>query len=215
VAVVERTPPPPVGPVTARLYNGLPNLYRDADERQSELPSSNYPLLRYLSLIGDQLTVVTDLVERFTYTPLDARLDGLPWRRYGDGTYGEGTYGDADTADLVDPLTCDAGWLPWLAQLVGVRLDGLTVDQQRAAVNRPEATWARGTPGVIADQARAGLTGDAYVDVRPVYDGDPFAIAIVTRAAETPPGYDATLADLPARPAGYRLVNVYIENLDP
>lgn len=203
---------PTVGPVTERLYATLPEVYRDADAAQGA-GESGYPLLRYLALLLDQLTALEELRTRLTYVAPDEREDRKPWRRYGDGSYGEGTYGDTDTADLTDPLTADARWLPWLAQLVGVPIDGLTVEAQRAAINTPQQAWARGTPVTIADEARPTLTGGQYVDVRPNYQGNPFLIALVTKAEETPPGYADTVAGLRERPAGYRILNVYLENL--
>lgn len=90
-----------------------------------------------------------------------------------------------ETADLVDPATADAGWLPWLAQLVGVNLTGLTVAAQRTALADPETSWDHGTPGAIAEAAKAGLTGTQAVTITAHYDGEPFAIGIGTLTAET------------------------------
>lgn len=231
-------PRPTVGAFTERLYAALPELYRDADAAQADGPS-NYPLLRYLAGLCDQLDAVATLVDRFTYVPLDERRDG-PWRRYGSGTYGDGTYGDADTADLVDPATADAGWLPWLAQLVGVDVTGLTVAEQRHAIAHPEEAWAHGTPRAIADAARPVITGTGYVAVLPTWGGEPFIIGLVTKSAETAgaptwgelEALAPTWADLEAlgnwsnlegaevvaaaereRPAGFRLQHVYAEDL--
>lgn len=102
----------------------------------------------------------------------------------------------ADTSDLVDPAAADAGWLPWLAQLVGVDLTGLTVTEQRTALADPSTAWDHGTPGAIADAARAGLSGTQTVEVTPHYDGDPFAIGLGTLTAET--DYADTFGELHA-----------------
>ncbi len=203
---------PAVAAVTDRLYNSLPEVYRYADEK------IDWPLLRWLSGLLDQLAVVDTLVDRFSYTPLGERWqpfpDGpIPWRRWGDLTYGDGSYGDTETSDLVDPRTADAGWLPWLAQLVGVDVTGLTVAQQRTAIVYPSTSWAHGTPDAIAAQAKVALTGTKYVDVRACWGGDPWTIAVVTKNAETPGGYQATLDAIGERPAGYKLLRVSFESL--
>ena len=233
-------PRPTVGPFTDALYARLPEVYRDADEAQDE-GRSNYPLLRYLSLLGDQLTQVADLLGRFTYDPLDERTNTDPaWDRYGSGLFGDDTYGDADVADLVDPGLADSAWLPWLAQLLGVNVTGLTIDETRAALANPSDAWAHGTPGAILKPVRELLPPGAYVDTLPHF-GDPFTIGLVTKQDET---YGVTTwgdletlaptwADLEAlgswnnlealtivraawaeRPAGYRLAHVYLEDVD-
>lgn len=230
---------PEVSATTERLYATLPELYRDADATQ-DTGTSNYPLLRYLSLLVDQAQPLEDLLDRFSYEALDERDDRRPWDRYGSGEFGEGTFGDANTADLVDPLSADGRWLPWLAQLVGVDVADLSVEEQRAAIANPSATWAHGTAGAIAAKVRPKLTGSQYVDVQPHYQGNPFVIALITKEADT---YGATTwgeleaaaptwGELEAvgtwdslevldvmveavkeRPAGYRLQHVYLEDL--
>lgn len=234
-------PRPTVGPFTEALYARLPELYRVADEAQDE-GRSNYPLLRYLSLVGDQLTRVADLLARLTYEPLDERDNtDEPWDRYGTGLFGTGTYGDVDIADLVDPHTADDAWLPWLAQLLGIDVTGLTADEQRAALADPSAAWAHGTRDAIISAVRPRLPDGSYVDVIPHHLGDPFTLGLVTKNDETTgvttwaelEAAAPTWADLEAlgswgntetaslvraaqveRPAGYRLAHVYLENLD-
>lgn len=121
-----------------------------------------YPLLRYLSLVLDQLEPVDDLIDRIEY---DA---------------------DVDTAsDLVDAATANAGWFPWLAQLVGVDLTGLDVDDQRTALEDPSTSWDHGTPGAIAEAAKAGLTGTKSVTVGAHHNGEPFLIGVGTLDSET------------------------------
>lgn len=230
-------PRPTVGPFTEAIYARLPEVYRDADAAQDE-GSSNYPLLRYLSLLADQLTAVVQLLGRLTYSPLDDRDNtDPPWDRYGSGMFGDDTYGDLDTADLVDPFNADAGWLPWLAQLVGVDLTNLDTTEQRAAIASPSDAWAHGTPPAIAKRVVPNLTGGQYVDVQPHHQGDPFTIAVITKADETAASSTwaqvqaiaPTWADLEAlgdwsnveaatimreankeRPAGYKLEHVYL-----
>lgn len=184
-------PRPTVGAVTEALYASLPELYRDADAAQDTGPS-NYPLLRYLSLLLDQLEPIADVITRLTYiaqdergTELGGRM-GVPeaWQRFGVDEYGDGGYGDAATSDLVDPNRADAAWLPWLAQLLGVAIyPGDTIAETRARLIHPEDAWAHGTPdAIIAVVRRALVDPDAYVDVRPHAGGDPFVINIITTA---------------------------------
>ena len=246
-------PRPTVTEVTDRFYGSLPEVYRDADAAQ-DTGASNYPLLRYLATLLDQLQPLADLVTRVTYVPMDERGDlpsgnalevPSPWQRFGTGTLGDDTFGDADTSDLVDPTTADAGWLAWLAQLLGVNIAGLSLADARALLFNPADSWAHGTPAAIAREAREArrqLDPDDYVDVRPHFEGDPFTIVVITKASET---YGTTTwgdleqtaptwADLEAlgswsaaesapvmiaasseRPAGYRLVHAYLEDLAP
>ncbi|WP_053207958.1 phage tail protein [Jiangella muralis] len=167
--------PPAVSEFTARLYADLPELYRDADAAQG-----TYPLLRYLSLLGDIAGDVDTLADR------------------------------VDAGDLTDPAAADPAWLPWLAQLVGVRLRaGMTVQQQRDAISGGATGWQSGTRAAIAEAAQAALTGTRYVDVRPHAGPDPFALLILVRSDEAPSPMslvaDAVVA-AGAKPAGYGLV---------
>lgn len=86
-------PPPAVHSFTATVYQRLPLCYRDADEKQE------WPLLKWLSLLVDQLGAVADVVDRITMDDDDP----------------------ASSSALTDPATADETWLPWLAQLVGLK----------------------------------------------------------------------------------------------
>lgn len=188
---------PTFGDVTEETYAALPELYRNSDAAQPDGPS-NYPLLRYLAGILDQLDEVTDLMARFEAGSLDERGDkpgnefGVtpPWERYGSGTYGAGMYGDsdADPADLVDPYYADGAWLPWLAQLVGIELDrSATLEAQRAAIVNASSTWAHATPGAVRAEVAKVLSGERFVEVVTAGNlpGDRFVAIIRTRRAET------------------------------
>ena len=148
---------PDVAARTDALYGRLPEAYRDADE------VLDYPLLRYLSLLADQLEPLDDLVERIDY---DAEEEG-------------------DTSDLVDATGANAGWFPWLAQLLGVTLAGLDVVEQRAALADPVASWDHGTPGAIAEAAARGLSGTKAVTVTAHHGDNPWVIGIGTLDSET------------------------------
>lgn len=179
---------PAVSEFTERLYAGLPEFMRDTDS--VELSGGGYPLLRYLSLLGDLAGEVETIADR------------------------------AVAGELVDPDAADDAWLPWLGQLVGVRLDPAEVPSTwRDAITNGAAGWQSGTRASIATAARRALTGTKYVDVRshngrPRTGGDPFTILLVVREDEAPTPLSkvsdaVTVAG--AKPAGYKLaVSTYV-----
>lgn len=185
---------PVVSTFTERLYGGLPEFYREAD---LEL---DYPLLRFLSLLGDQAGEAEELFDRIDYVTV---LEG----------------GDAgDTSDLVDPAVADAGWLPWLAQLVGARLSPLiAVPEQRVTISTAAAGFQAGSRDALAEVARRALTGEQYVNITPNLDGDPWVIGLATAEEDTPSiaAVIAAVEDAGAKPAGYRLeVTFYTASWD-
>jgi hypothetical protein len=64
--------------------------------------------------------------------------------------------------DQVDPRSCTADTLPWLARLVGADIDGLDTEQARWLLSRRGAT-ADGSDQGIRDAVGATLTGDRTV----------------------------------------------------
>lgn len=165
---------PTPAPFTEALYGDLPELYRDADA-----VDGGWPLLRYLSLLGD----------------LGGDVDALAGR--------------VAAGELTDPAAADAEWLPWLAQLVGVKLRrGSTDEARRAAIAEGSNGWQSGTRQSIAAAARAALTGSRFCEVHPNAGGDPWALLIVVRADEAADlaAVAAAVVDAGAKPAGYRLV---------
>lgn len=174
---------------TERWYASLPEHYRDNDE------PLNWPLLRFMSLLGDQAGEVFTLLTRIAYVPPDE-----------GGAIG-------DTSDLVDPATADLGWLPWLGQLVGVKLTpAITGQAARDAVAGAVNGYQVGTKTAIANAARSGLTGTRYVSVydhtvTTPGDGGIWDVLLVTRASETPDITAVTDAVVTknAKPAGVTL----------
>ena len=178
-------PAPVVHPHTRRVYDELPEFYRDADAAE---PSGNgWPLLRFVSLVLDQEGAVEDLVDRL------------------DPDIGPGS-------ELVNPNLADPEWLPWLGQLVGVveLPDTLTVAEKRNAIDGAVGGWRAGTRAGIAVAARTALTGGTgYVEVTPHYNGDPFVIGLSVDPATAPANLDDVAAAVEAaraRPAGIDLV---------
>lgn len=93
---------PVVSEFTRRWFAGLPELYRAADEAQDYQGDDNgQPLLRYMSLIGDQAGEIETLVDRIA---LHESTDGVWW------------------SDLANPDTADDAWLTWIAQLAGIQV---------------------------------------------------------------------------------------------
>jgi hypothetical protein len=179
---------PIVSAFTERWYASLPGYMRSADEER------DFPLLRYLSLIGDQVDDVEEIIDRIDYV----------------GAFEGGLAGD--TSALVDPDTADAAWLPWLAQLVGVNLlDPLSTTERREAIKTAGSGWRAGTKAGIKLAAQTQLTGTKYVEVLDHYLGDPWAIGVRTRADETADSAAVVQAiiDMGAKPAGVEIVTAF------
>lgn len=172
-------PRPVVAATVERLYATLPAFYRDADEAQ---PEPGYPLLRYLSLLGDQAGEVEALLDRF------------------------------QAGDLVDPELADPGWLDWLAQHVGATYPRATsTADRRQIIATASSGWRSGNRESIATAARTVLTGTRYVEVVTHYDADPWKIGVRTREDETDDPADVVDAinRLRARPAGVLIVTAF------
>ncbi|MEG1971439.1 MAG: phage tail protein [Burkholderiaceae bacterium] len=148
---------PAVSARTLLVYDRLPETYRDYDQHV------DYPLLRYLSLLLDQVAAIDDLFERLDRAPEDL---------------------DPPASDLADPAAADASWLPWLAQVLGVSLTG-TIAEQRADLADPAAAHAHGSRSALKAAMAKGLTGTKSVTITPGFGGDPWVIGIGTLNAET------------------------------
>jgi hypothetical protein len=190
VAIMPPSTPPQFGVTTMRMYARFPEIYRVWDAILGQ-PPNDYPLLRFISLIGDQASEVETLLDRFMYLP----------------TWAGGPQGA--TSDLVDPNTADPAWLPWLAQIYGAVLSpGMTVTQQRAAIANFQSRWARGSRQSIIDIVQAMLTGTGFVQIVDHFNGDPWQVAIITRDSETPDSSDVvpTVIAAGCEAAGVQLV---------
>lgn len=135
------------------MYAQLPTVYQDNDS------ALDYPLLRFLSLLGDQADDIETLFRRFS--------------------------GESGTSDLVDPVTADGSWIPWLAQITGVERGDLTIAQLREVVADANDNRADGSIPAIAAQIRPLLTGDAYLIIARHHLGDVWLIGIFTLEAES------------------------------
>ena len=113
-------------------------------------------------------------------------------------------------APLLDPALCPDWALPWLAQLVGVRIpSGATPEQARTLV-ADVAGFKRGTPAAMEAAAAALLTGTKTVWFRE-RDGSAYQLEVVTLTAETPDASRVAAALLALKPGGivmrYRVVD--------
>jgi hypothetical protein len=88
-------------------------------------------------------------------------------------------------APLLDPALCPAWALPWLAQLVGVRLPAGTSESAARAMISDVAGFARGTRAAMTASIAPLLT-----DTKTVYfrerDGSAYRLEVVTLTSETP-----------------------------
>jgi hypothetical protein len=169
---------PDASDFTDRLYDRLPELYKAADEADGD-----YPLLRYLSLLGDQAGEVETLLDR-----VDPDVAGV--------------------SELLDADLADAAWLDWLAQVVGVPSGDYTIAELRAAISGADALRQRGSSATMADAVRPLLTGAQYVYIASHY-GDVWTVAILTVGIETPTTSDELLAAAALnKPAGVTLVHL-------
>lgn len=178
---------PVFGDTTERLYARLPDIYRREDANQS------WQFKKYLSGAVDQASDIDTLIERFSFTPPE---DGVA----------------DDTSDLVDPATADQEWLPWLAQLVGVKLvPSDTVAQWRTRIASTLTSAQPGTVAAMAEAARKVLTGNQTVSIYPfsngsgVGAGNQWEMLIVTVADETLSDPIAAVVGAGQKPAGVKL----------
>lgn len=170
---------------TERTYERLPQAYRTEDIGQ------DWQLKKYMSGDCGQLNDIDTLIERFTY---DSPEDGVA--------------DPHETSDLVDPATADAEWLPWLAQIVGVKLNttATEIEQREQILNR---TFYRGTKADMAHAAQMALIGDKYIaiydhtsDSSAIGAAGQWDVLVVTKATETVGDVAATIIAAGAKPAG-------------
>lgn len=164
-----------------RLYYGLPEAWRIEDA------NTNWQLKRYLGGVGVLLGTVEDTIDRINFDPLP---DGEP----------------GDTSDLVDPTVADVGWLPWLAQLVGQKVDTpdtALVRTRIASANKFKA----GTKAALAEAAKNVLTGEKKVTIfdhssTAPGDGGEWDLLVITKGSDTLSSPAAEIIRVGAKPAG-------------
>lgn len=123
-------------------------VYAEVPEHQRTADEPlGWPLLRYLALLGDQAQEIVDLQDELT-----------------SGVMGR-------------PEEVPAGWLPWLAQFVGLDIEGLTVPEIRQGIAGADSLQA-GSEASLRETIEALLGGEKRYILDLHAGGDPFAIAV-------------------------------------
>ena len=104
---------------------------------------------------------------------------------------------------LLDPDTCPAALLDWLAVYNGVILppSALSEEEKRSRIKQAAGRY-RGTQEAWREEIQRSLTGTKTVRMLTFVNGDRWAVTIITRTSETP---DAAAVERTARaqkPAG-------------
>lgn len=169
-----------------RLYQRLPEIYRTMDAADS-----TWTLKRYLGAICEQAGAGDDFYTAVLGDRPIGPASPVPWNLEPDELAVWLAARQSRLSALGDPLQADSSWLPWLAQLVGARLDPTASDaEQRDTILFATSGWRAGTAAAMADAARSALIGSRYAAVLPATAGSvagtAWDITIVTRATETP-----------------------------
>lgn len=152
---------------TERLYAAMPDHYLQAD------PQQGYALKKLLRSIGAQLDQVETLVDRFTY---DSPEDNVPNAH--------------STSDLINPLTADAKWLTWLAQIYGTRIKGRP-ERFRQEMAQGSNGFRGGTRAAMVAAAQTALIGNKFCVIYPHSTdagpgtGGEWDMLVVTQDSET------------------------------
>lgn len=101
-------------------------------------------------------------------------------------------------------------YLPWLAQLVGVRIPPKVAGDAAWIYSRQAAGFRRGTPDAIRAAAEATLNGTRQVILRE-RNGSPYRLTVVTRESETPDPAATRAAILAQKPGGLVLTHLIFE----
>lgn len=181
---------------TERVYDRLPDVYRETDVDQ------NYAFKKFISSVVDSLGDVDLLIERFRYrSQIELEMRKRYAQRYTTYTHAD-RYVNApalgSTSDIVDPMSADRSWLPWLGQLVGVRINPNDLEfDQRDSIYYASSGYRAGSKDALEKAARSVLTGSRYAVALPhtkVVNGQLIAgtvwdLTILTRADESPSSF--------------------------
>jgi hypothetical protein len=153
-------------------------------------------LKRYIDGATTTAGQVEDLVERIRGSRPAGPAAPLPWGLVNDAELDRWVQArTTHPSELGDPQLANEAWLPWLASLVGARLDpAATLAERRDTIQFATSGWRAGTRAAIADAARSALDGSRYATVMvhtrvtagALVAGSMWDITVVTRASETP-----------------------------
>lgn len=209
---------PHMSELVDRLYGRLPQIYRTMDARELQ-----WPLKRWLGAALDYQGRLDAHVTAWSGERPIGPADLEPWALAPDELARWRDERQSVLSTLGDPLTAEAQWLPWLAQLVGAVLDPAASEaEKRDTIRYATSGWRAGTRGAIADAAKSALTGSRYARVVPhtkpseaggLEPGSIWDITIVTRIGETPDPEAVLGAVLRTgvKPAGVRLHHAVYE----
>jgi hypothetical protein len=191
-----------------RLYQRLPEAYRTLDGLDR-----TWPFKRYLYAVlaqGGAIDATADSID--AVRPVGPAIPE-PWALAADELAVWRAARQSRLSALGDPSQADAGWLAWLAQMVGAHLDPrASISEQRDTIRYATSGYRAGTRDAIADAAKSALTGSQYVAVMPhtkvtgsvIVAGSAWDITVVTRTSETPDPAEvlATIVRKGVKPAG-------------
>lgn len=190
-------PEPTFSEATERFYASLPGVYRFEDA------NNGWQMKSWIAGILDVQGEIETLLTRIKYVPPE------------DGPAVEDLH-----SDLVDPDTADEAWLPWLAQLVGVRFNyTLTEAQRRERIKSAIGGVRAGTKAHMIEAAKAVLTGTQTVYVYPfsnavggINAGTQWEVLVITKPDETAGDVVAAIVNAGAKPAGVKITHVTDSN---
>lgn len=185
---------PDVGTTTERMYARLPAFYREDDETDGD-----YPLLRFLSLVGDQASEVEDIVDRLPTdlaNPIAAEAAWVPWlaQLVGlDTSFDPEEHRFALTWLFVEAKGTWDAFSTWNDfEYVVLPTAGASISELREAIANASLGWGVGTKKAIGAAAQSVLIGSRSVRV---YDhssnvsiggATAWDVLIVTATSETP-----------------------------
>jgi len=106
---------------------------------------------------------------------------------------------------ILDPLVCPEEWLPWCAQVYGVKVPpGLTIEEIRAYINSPPQE-ARGSTAAMLTEGERTLIGAKHFRVQEQLGGDAYKEQFVSATDETPNPALTLVALTSQKPGGVKL----------
>lgn len=199
---------------TERMYAKLPDVYRETDVNH------DYAFKKYVASVVDTLGDIDLLVARLRYlSQVDRQMAKRYSQRFTTYTHADREKGAPElgsTSDLVDPLSADEEWLPWIGQLVGVKITpNMDVFEKRGAIQFAAAGYRAGSKDALEKAVRLVLSGSRYAVALPhtkvvggnIQPGTMWDLTMLTRSTESPSS--ATIlaqVDKPTiKPAGVKL----------
>jgi hypothetical protein len=199
---------PHLSTLARRLYNRLPNVYRQLDRR------NDYALLRYIGALCSFVGQADDMLDELRGARPVGPATPEPWDLDPDELARWRANRVTKLSMLGDPARAPVEWLPYLAQLSGAYLHPAAGEQERRdTIAAATSGFRAGSRAALAAAARSALTGSRYVSVTPNSTGQAgstptmWDVLIRTRSTETPDPQAVidTIVRKGAKPAGVKL----------